>query len=196
MSFIYLHFILIAKMSKAPFPGNLQHPYWPYLAHQYIWCQYFWQKKPASDVIPAALCQDIPGQLYKRKVPEYLTMKVVHFAKIKSQDWIMKISQSVSLFLSVFISTAQLNVILGRSVPSFGIHCRIRHANWQSAIANWRQAPQCPACSLWHWWHHSKSLISRCISIYTDLILRVFKTAVGTSLENNLAPQRHSTAWQ
>jgi hypothetical protein len=27
MSFIYLHFILIAKMSKAPFPGNLQHPY-------------------------------------------------------------------------------------------------------------------------------------------------------------------------
>jgi hypothetical protein len=130
MSFIYLHFILIAKMSKAPFPGNLQHPYWPYLAHQYIWCQYFWQKKPASDVIPAALCQDIPGQLYKRKVPEYLTMKVVHFAKIKSQDWIMKISQSVSLFLSVFISTAQLNVILGRSVPSFGIHCRIQHANW------------------------------------------------------------------
>ena len=43
------------------------------------------------------LCEVIPGQPYKRKVqiPEYLTTKVVEFAKIKPQDWFRKISQSV-----------------------------------------------------------------------------------------------------
>jgi hypothetical protein len=68
----------------------------------------------------------IPGQLYKRKVPEYLTAKVVEFAKIKPQDRFRKISQSVSFSPFVFISAAQINVILGRSVPPF----RIRRGIW------------------------------------------------------------------
>ena len=53
------------------------------------------KKNPHPSVIPAELCQVIPGQLYKRKVPEYLTAKVVDFAKIKPQDRFRKISQSV-----------------------------------------------------------------------------------------------------
>jgi eukaryotic translation initiation factor 2C len=55
------------------------------------------KKDPHPSVIPAELCQVIPGQLYKRKVPEYLTAKVVDFAKIKPQDRFRKISQSVRL---------------------------------------------------------------------------------------------------
>jgi hypothetical protein len=31
------------------------------------------------------LCEVIPGQLYERKVPEYLTAKVIDFAKVKPQ---------------------------------------------------------------------------------------------------------------
>jgi eukaryotic translation initiation factor 2C len=55
------------------------------------------KKNPHPSVIPAELCEVIPGQLYKRKVqvPEYLTAKVVKFAKIKPQDRFRKISQSV-----------------------------------------------------------------------------------------------------
>ena len=55
------------------------------------------KKNPHPSVIPAELCEVIPGQLYKRKVqvPEYLTAKVVEFAKIKPQDRFRKISQSV-----------------------------------------------------------------------------------------------------
>jgi hypothetical protein len=53
------------------------------------------KKNPHPSVIPAELCKVIPGQLYKRKVPEYLTAKVVDFAKIKPQDRFRKISQSV-----------------------------------------------------------------------------------------------------
>ncbi|KAF8804308.1 hypothetical protein BYT27DRAFT_7301310 [Phlegmacium glaucopus] len=51
-------------------------------------------------VIPAELCQVIPGQLYKQKVPEYLTAKVVDFTKIKLQDCFRKITQSIHIFLS------------------------------------------------------------------------------------------------
>jgi eukaryotic translation initiation factor 2C len=57
------------------------------------------KKNPHPSVIPAELCQVIPGQLYKRKVPEYLTAKVVEFSKIKPQDRFRKISQSVSFFV-------------------------------------------------------------------------------------------------
>ena len=59
------------------------------------------KKNPHPSVIPAELCQVIPGQLYKRKVPEYLTAKVVDFAKIKPQDRFRKISQSVRFPSSV-----------------------------------------------------------------------------------------------
>ena len=41
------------------------------------------KNNPHPSVIPAELCDVIPGQLYKRKVPEYLTAKVVEFSKIK-----------------------------------------------------------------------------------------------------------------
>lgn len=53
------------------------------------------KKNPHPSVIPAELCEVIPGQLYKRKVPEYLTAKVVDFAKIRPQDRFKKITQSV-----------------------------------------------------------------------------------------------------
>ena len=53
------------------------------------------KNNPHPSVIPAELCQVIPGQLYKRKVPEYLTAKVVEFSKIKPQDRFRKIAQSV-----------------------------------------------------------------------------------------------------
>jgi eukaryotic translation initiation factor 2C len=53
------------------------------------------RKNPHPSVIPAELCEVIPGQLYKRKVPEYLTAKVVDFAKVKPQDRFRKITQSV-----------------------------------------------------------------------------------------------------
>jgi len=56
------------------------------------------KKDPHPSVIPAELCQVIPGQLYKRKVPEYLTAKVVEFAKIKPQDRFRKITQSVEAY--------------------------------------------------------------------------------------------------
>ena len=36
--------------------------------------------------VATELCEVIPGQLYKRKVPEYLTVKIIEFAKIKLQD--------------------------------------------------------------------------------------------------------------
>ena len=68
------------------------------------------KNNPHPSVIPAELCEVIPGQLYKRKVPEYLTAKVVDFAKIKPQDRFRKISQSVrhpsALSLYIYISTA------------------------------------------------------------------------------------------
>jgi eukaryotic translation initiation factor 2C len=53
------------------------------------------KNNPHPSVIPAELCQVVPGQLYKRKVPEHLTAKVVDFAKIKPQDRFRKITQSV-----------------------------------------------------------------------------------------------------
>jgi len=56
------------------------------------------KKDPHPSVIPAELCQVIPGQLYKRKVPEYLTAKVVEFAKIKPQDRFRKIAQSAEAY--------------------------------------------------------------------------------------------------
>ncbi|KAF8811942.1 argonaute-like protein [Phlegmacium glaucopus] len=56
------------------------------------------KNNPHPSVIPAELCQVIPGQLYKRKVPEYLTAKVVDFAKIKPQDRFRKITQSVEAY--------------------------------------------------------------------------------------------------
>jgi eukaryotic translation initiation factor 2C len=87
------------------------------------------KRNPHPSVIPAELCRVIPGQLYKRKVPEYLTAKVVEFAKIKPQDRFRKISQSVSFSPFVFISAAQINVILGRSVPPFRIRRGIWHAD-------------------------------------------------------------------
>jgi eukaryotic translation initiation factor 2C len=58
------------------------------------------KRDPHPSVIPAELCHVIPGQLYKRKVPEYLTAKVVEFAKIKPQDRFRKISQSVQAYHS------------------------------------------------------------------------------------------------
>ena len=45
--------------------------------------------------IPTKLCKVILGQLYKWKVPEYLTMKVTEFVIIKPQDQFRKFSQSV-----------------------------------------------------------------------------------------------------
>ena len=62
------------------------------------------KKNPHPSVIPAELCQVIPGQLYKRKVPEYLTAKVVEFSKIKPQDRFRKISQSVRFSLRFILS--------------------------------------------------------------------------------------------
>jgi len=56
------------------------------------------KNNPHPSVIPAELCEVIPGQLYKRKVPEYLTAKVVDFAKIKPQDRFRKISQSAEAY--------------------------------------------------------------------------------------------------
>jgi hypothetical protein len=47
---------------------------------------------PISDEQPN--CEVIPGQLYKRKVAEYLTVRVVDFAKAKPQDRFRKITQS------------------------------------------------------------------------------------------------------
>ena len=41
------------------------------------------------------LCQVVPSQLYKHKVPEHLMAKVVDVAKIKPQDRFRKITQSV-----------------------------------------------------------------------------------------------------
>lgn len=55
------------------------------------------KNNPHLSVIPAELCPVIPGQLYKRKVPEYLTAKIVDFAKIKPQDQFRKITQSVRI---------------------------------------------------------------------------------------------------
>ena len=60
---------------------------------------YLAKKKNLLSVIPPELCQVIQGQLYKRKVPEYLTMKVVKFSKIKPQDCFRKIAQSMSFLL-------------------------------------------------------------------------------------------------
>ena len=60
------------------------------------------KRDPHPSVIPAELCQVIPGQLYKRKIPEYLTSKVVDFSKIKPQDRRRKIIQSVCMFSSLY----------------------------------------------------------------------------------------------
>ena len=71
-------------------------------------------------------------------------------------------------FLSIFILAAQINIILGRSVPSFGIRHGIWQENQQSLapIAKKHEAYQRPLCALWCWGHCSKSLKFRCISIY------------------------------
>ena len=61
------------------------------------------RNNPHPSILPANLCKVIPGQLYKQKVPEYLTAKVVEFLKIKPQDRFRKISQSVLTFPSVFL---------------------------------------------------------------------------------------------
>jgi eukaryotic translation initiation factor 2C len=69
------------------------------------------KKDPHPSVIPAELCQVIPGQLYKRKVPEYLTAKVVDFAKIKPQDRFRKISQSVEAYhRSEFVAESGMQI--------------------------------------------------------------------------------------
>jgi hypothetical protein len=58
------------------------------------------KSNPHPSVIPAELCEVIPGQLYKRKVPKYLDAKVIDFARIKHQDHFRKITQSVRQWLS------------------------------------------------------------------------------------------------
>jgi eukaryotic translation initiation factor 2C len=50
----------------------------------------FGVKNPS--VVPAELGKVIPGQLYKRKVPEYLTTKVIKFLKFKPEDQFRRIS--------------------------------------------------------------------------------------------------------
>jgi eukaryotic translation initiation factor 2C len=67
------------------------------------------KKNPHPSVIPAEFCQVLPGQLYKRKVPEYLTAKVVDFSKIKPQDRFRKIKQSVRCLFH-FISSYRLTI--------------------------------------------------------------------------------------
>lgn len=101
------------------------------------------KNNPHPSVIPAELCQVIPGQLYKRKVPEYLTAKVVDFAKIKPQDRFKKISQSVDAYhrsefvaeSGMQIDTQPLQVAAKRlNVPrviySVGDSANVRDGGW------------------------------------------------------------------
>ena len=60
------------------------------------------KNNPHPSVIPAELCQVIPGQLYKRRIPEYLTPKVVEFSKIRPQDRRRKIAQSVRMLSGLY----------------------------------------------------------------------------------------------
>ena len=105
------------------------------------------------------------GAALQMKGSRIFNANVIEFAKIKPQDRFRKISQSVNFFSFL---AAQINVILGRSVPLFGIRRGIWQENRQSlaAIANKREAYQRPSCALWCWGHCSKSLKFRCISIY------------------------------
>jgi len=69
------------------------------------------KKNPHPSVIPAEFCQVIPGQLYKRKVPESLTAKVVDFAKIRPQDRFRKITQSVEAYhRSEFVAESGMQI--------------------------------------------------------------------------------------
>ena len=68
---------------------------------------------PHSSVIPATLYQVIPGQLYKRKVPEYLT-RLSTLQRSNHHDWFRKI-----LFYFIFshLSRGYLEFFLvGRGV--------------------------------------------------------------------------------
>jgi eukaryotic translation initiation factor 2C len=69
------------------------------------------KKNPHPSVIPAEFCQVIPGQLYKRKVPEHLTAKVVDYAKIKPQDRFRKITESVGAYhRSEFVAESGMQI--------------------------------------------------------------------------------------
>ena len=129
---------------------------------------YLAKKNLHLSVIPAELCQFIPGQLYKWKVPEYLTRMSSNLRRSNLKTGLGRFPKVWIFFLSIFILAAQINVILGRSVPLFGIRRGIWQENRQSlaAIANKREAYQRPSCALWCWGHCSKSLKFRCISIY------------------------------
>jgi len=50
---------------EVPLPGNAQH------IHPIFGIKISGKNNPHPSVIPAKLCQVIPGQLYKQKVPEY-----------------------------------------------------------------------------------------------------------------------------
>ena len=70
-----------------------------------------------------------------KKVPEYLTMKVVEFSKIKPH----------------IISTTHR--FYSKSKPTIvqEICCWVQHANRYAAFTDKRQAPQHPTCPLWYW---------------------------------------------
>ena len=70
------------------------------------------KNNPHLNIISAELCEVIQGQVYKRKVPEGLTMKVVKFSKIKPQDHFRKISQKYSIDFGVCSLNHQLYNIL------------------------------------------------------------------------------------
>ena len=90
------------------------------------------KKNPHPSVIPAELCQVIPGQLYKRKVPEYLTPKVVEFSKIRPQDRFKKISQSVR-FPSVLYITSTVHKYHSRLKRTI-----VRNSSWSPACKSIR----------------------------------------------------------
>lgn len=117
------------------------------------------KNNPHPSVIPAELCQVIPGQLYKRKVPEYLTAKVVEFSKIKPQDRFRKIAQSVSfLFVLDYLRLIKFN--LGGSVSPFGICCGIGNANRHAAFTGKCSTHQRPTCHLW--WRGYRGKFLKC----------------------------------
>jgi len=82
------------------------------------------KRNPHPSVIPAEFCQVLPGQLYKRKVPEYLTAKVVDFAKIKPQDRFRKIKQSVEAY-----HRSEFVVESGMQIDKEPLQVNARHLN-------------------------------------------------------------------
>ncbi|KAF8970927.1 hypothetical protein BDZ97DRAFT_2044723, partial [Flammula alnicola] len=63
-------------------------------------------------IVPAELCEVEHGQLFKRKVPENITVDVVKFSTIRPQERLKKITEGVIyLFFSFLMPDRHFNYV-------------------------------------------------------------------------------------